>query len=283
MADLWLPGAIKRNIGNTGSMDGGPSRVTHHATSNTNDWTFKNESNYFADGGRGVAPHIVADPFTGQIAQYFPADSRALALQNAVDSEGDSVRTNRSGKYNIQIEWVFTKGEVVAGKKYNNLADTPMKPWPTIRAWLKSLGIAETFPGGAPTGWIRDTVSLSTWATKGGHYTHAQVPGNSHVDPGPLGNLFNGTVTPKPPVKPPTYEPFPGATWFTVGRKSPIVTAMHNRLVAMGCNKYQSSTNKDTIGSGDVKSYEAWQVKNGFPADWPPGKTTWDRLKVPNA
>lgn len=275
MAEMWLPGAIKHNIGNTGTMDGGPARVTHHATSNATDWTFKNESAYFAAGGRGVAPHLVADPFTGQVAQYFPATSRALALQNA-----GSVRTNRTGKYNIQIEWVFTKNEVVNGKRYANLADTPMKPWPTIRAWLKSLGIEEVFPGGAPSAWSRDTVSLNTWLKEGGHFTHAQVPGNSHVDPGPLGNLFGGTVD--PPAK--KFVTFPGADWFSMGRKSPIVAKMHDRLVAEGCNKYKSSVDKDVIGSGDKASYEAWQRECGFSGDsakWPPGKTTWDLLKVP--
>jgi len=91
--------------------------------------------------------------------------------------------------------------------------------------------------------------------------------------------------------KPPAYEPFPGAAWFTVGRRSPIVAAMHARLVAVGCNHYQSSANKDVIGSGDIASYEAWQRKynaehhkgwTGSALKWPPGKETWDALKVPN-
>jgi hypothetical protein len=89
----------------------------------------------------------------------------------------------------------------------------------------------------------------------------------------------------------PAYEPFPGAAWFTVGRRSPIVAAMHDRLVAVGCNHYQSSANKDVIGSGDIASYEAWQRKyntehhkgwTGSALKWPPGKETWDALKVPN-
>ncbi|MCL2553496.1 MAG: peptidoglycan-binding protein [Actinomycetia bacterium] len=89
----------------------------------------------------------------------------------------------------------------------------------------------------------------------------------------------------------PAYEPFPGSAWFTVGRKSPIVAAMHDRLVAVGCNHYQSSANKDVIGSGDIASYEAWQRKyntehhkgwSGSALKWPPGKETWDALKVPN-
>jgi hypothetical protein len=33
-------------------------------------------------------------------------------------------------------------------------------------------------------------VSLDTWLKLGGHYGHNQIPGNSHVDPGPMPNLF---------------------------------------------------------------------------------------------
>ncbi|MFF3558985.1 peptidoglycan-binding protein [Streptomyces sp. NPDC002574] len=86
------------------------------------------------------------------------------------------------------------------------------------------------------------------------------------------------------PVK--TYEPFPGASWFKVGRKSPIVARMHDRLVAVGCNRYKSSTKKDTIGSGDVASYEAWQRHLGYTgkaATWPPGPASWAALKVPKS
>ncbi|WP_328981787.1 peptidoglycan-binding protein [Streptomyces mirabilis] len=91
-------------------------------------------------------------------------------------------------------------------------------------------------------------------------------------DPGPAG----------PPAK--QYEPFPGSAWFSMGRKSPIVARMHDRLVAEGCNRYQSSANKDTIGSGDKDSYEAFQRKLGFTgtaATWPPGPASWAELKVP--
>ncbi|MFG2826124.1 peptidoglycan-binding protein [Streptomyces sp. NPDC048434] len=94
-----------------------------------------------------------------------------------------------------------------------------------------------------------------------------------------------GTSTPsKPPASKPKYQPFPGASWFKAGRRSPVVAAMHDRLVAVGCNRYKSSRNKDVIGSGDEASYEAWQRECGYSgaaAQWPPGKTTWDKLHVP--
>jgi hypothetical protein len=89
-------------------------------------------------------------------------------------------------------------------------------------------------------------------------------------------------VTPAPP---PVYEPFPGAAWFTVGRRSPIVAAMHRRLVAEGCSRYQSSANADVWGSGDVASYAAWQRHLGYTgssADGQPGAKSWAALRVPN-
>ncbi|MFI0897614.1 GH25 family lysozyme [Streptomyces sp. NPDC020983] len=88
----------------------------------------------------------------------------------------------------------------------------------------------------------------------------------------------------------PRQEPFPGAEWFTTGRRSPVVAAMHDRLVAVGCDHYRSTANKDVIGSGDIASYEAWQRKysaehhKGWTGDalkWPPGRESWDALGVP--
>ncbi|MFJ4206596.1 phage tail tip lysozyme [Streptomyces sviceus] len=82
-----------------------------------------------------------------------------------------------------------------------------------------------------------------------------------------------------------TFEPFPGASFFHTGQKSPIVAAMHQRLVAEDCNHYHSSADADTWGPGDVKSFAAWQRKLGFAGDDAngiPGKTSWDQLHVPN-
>ncbi|MEU0979003.1 peptidoglycan-binding protein [Streptomyces griseus] len=100
----------------------------------------------------------------------------------------------------------------------------------------------------------------------------------------------------KPPAtKPPTpakpkCEPYPGASFFlngnrpALGKKSPIFTAMGKRLVAVGCGKYKVGPGPE-LGKADVDSYEAWQRKCGYTgtaAKWPPGKTTWDKLQVPN-
>ncbi len=89
----------------------------------------------------------------------------------------------------------------------------------------------------------------------------------------------------KPSTPKPDYEPYPGAAFFRPGRKSPIIAAMHKRLVDEGCDKYKTSSNKDTWGSGDEASYAAWQKKQGYrgdDADGIPGRKTWEALKVPN-
>nr|WP_202477176.1 peptidoglycan-binding protein [Streptomyces sp. SID5470] len=87
------------------------------------------------------------------------------------------------------------------------------------------------------------------------------------------------------PVRVSNTEPFPGASFFHTGRKSPIIAAMHHRLVAKGCDLYQSHANADVWGPGDVKSYAAWQTKLGYDgaaANGTPGETSWDKLQVPN-
>ncbi|MFB7228533.1 peptidoglycan-binding protein [Streptomyces fimicarius] len=99
-----------------------------------------------------------------------------------------------------------------------------------------------------------------------------------------VGKRLGGAPTPAPAKTQPTYVPFPGAAFFKVGRNSAVVTAMGKRLVAEGCSRY-------AVGPGpkwseaDRKSYAAWQRKLGFSgsdADGYPGKSSWDRLKVPN-
>ncbi|MFJ7419772.1 peptidoglycan-binding protein [Streptomyces uncialis] len=83
--------------------------------------------------------------------------------------------------------------------------------------------------------------------------------------------------------KPSGYEPFPGAAWFKKNPRSPVVTAMGKRLVAVGCSAYQSGPGPQWTDA-DKASYAKWQRKNGYrgiDADGWPGKATWDALKVP--
>ncbi|WP_405734222.1 peptidoglycan-binding protein [Streptomyces sp. NBC_01537] len=82
----------------------------------------------------------------------------------------------------------------------------------------------------------------------------------------------------------PKYEPFPGADFFKTGRRSSVITAMGKRLVAENCGRYEVGPGP-AWSEADRKSYAAWQRKLGYSgtaADGTPGRTSWDRLHVPN-
>ncbi|MFJ9027556.1 peptidoglycan-binding protein [Streptomyces sp. NPDC102274] len=127
-------------------------------------------------------------------------------------------------------------------------------------------------------------------------WTQRSVIGHKEWQPGkidPLGFTMDSmrarigerlaAAKPKPP-KPPTYEPFPGAGFFAAGRRSAVITAMGKRLVAEGCGRYKVGPSPDW-SEADRQSYAAFQRKLGYAgsdADGIPGKTSWDRLKVPN-
>ncbi|HET9379523.1 MAG TPA: peptidoglycan-binding protein [Streptomyces sp.] len=92
----------------------------------------------------------------------------------------------------------------------------------------------------------------------------------------------SGGTTPEPE---PSYEPFPGSAFFHEGQRSPVVTAMGRRLVAEGCGHYEAGPGPEWTDS-DRRSYAAWQTKLGYTgedADGIPGRTSWDRLRVPNS
>ncbi|UTN93038.1 endolysin [Streptomyces phage Marky] len=88
------------------------------------------------------------------------------------------------------------------------------------------------------------------------------------------------------PSKPTTaYTTFPGASFFKGKPKSAIVTRMGKRLVANSCSAYTSGPGPQWTDA-DKKSYQKWQKKLGYTgsdADGWPGKTSWDKLKVPVA
>lgn len=285
MPDLWMPGATRLDIGDHAPTDGGPAKAIAHITWDRNATAakpqdlvpYENLRSYFSSGGSGMAPHILWDPFTGRFTQFVPANSRSKSL---VDAPGGT-RTNRAGSVVVQVEAVFFPYCRVGMKVYSRLVDTPCEGWADLQAWIHSWGVPNTWPMGRPTDFTPHR-SESVWETQAGWYGHQQVPENDHQDPGSW-PAFVGSPT---PVKPPaTYEPFPGAGFFTDGRKSPIIAAMHKRLVAVGCNRYKSTTGLNVWGSGDRASYQAWQEKLGYSgadADGVPGPASWSKLQVPN-
>jgi hypothetical protein len=289
MPDLWMPGAVRLDIGDHAATDGGPAKAIGHITWDENASAAKPKDlvpyerlrEYFAGGGRAVAPHVLWDPFTGRCTQFVPATSRSKSL---VDQAGGT-RTNRAGSVVIQVEALFFPYCRIGTTVYAKLSDTPCKGWADLQAWVHSWGVPNAWPMGQPDGY-KSRRSASIWASKPGWYAHGDVPENDHTDPGYWPAFVGVTPTPaKPPTPKSSYEPFPGASFFKTGRRSPIIAAMHKRLVAVGCNRYQSSAHADVWGSGDERSYAAWQRHLGYTgadANGIPGPTSWSKLKVPN-
>jgi hypothetical protein len=115
-------------------------------------------------------------------------------------------------------------------------------------------------------------------------YGYPDVAGSLSADPDATRFGYKHAKTSVVPSKPkPKYEPFPGTDFFKREPKSPIVTAMGKRLVAVGCSAYESGPGPQWTDA-DKASYAKWQRKNGYTgadADGWPGKATWDALKVP--
>lgn len=284
MPELWMPGATRLDIGDHAPTDGGPAKAVAHITWDRNATAAKPVDlvsyttlrSYFAGGGAAVAPHILWDPFAGSFTQFVPANSRSKSL---ADKAGGT-RTNRAGSVVIQVEAVFFPYCRVGTTVYPRLIDTPCKGWADLQAWVHSWGVPNAWPMGRPVDFTSHR-SETVWESKGGWYGHSQVPENDHQDPGSW-PAFIDTTPAAPTVK---YEPFPGAAFFRAGRRSPIIAAMHRRLVTEGCNRYRSNANADTWGPGDERSYAAYQRKlglTGADANGIPGKWSWDKLHVPN-
>ncbi|AKZ53519.1 putative endolysin [Streptomyces ambofaciens ATCC 23877] len=289
MPTPWMPQALRADVGDHAPCDAEfPARAIAHITADREATAaapldlvpFANLKGFFTGGGKSRAPHVLWDPFTGAFAQFLPATSRSKALFDAAGG----TRTNRAGKVVIQIEALFFPHCRVEGEVFARLVDTPCKGWADLHSWISSWGVPDVWPMGRPTSLSRNTCPADTWRTRGGWYAHGQVPENNHVDPGSWPSFAPRPGEPSPSE--PLFEPFPGASFFQAGRRSPVIAGMHGRLVAVDCDRYASGTGIDVWGAGDVRSYTAWQQKLGFQdseADGIPGRFSWERLEVPRS
>ncbi|MGV9278043.1 peptidoglycan-binding domain-containing protein [Streptomyces griseosporeus] len=290
MPDLWMPGAQRLDIGNHAPTDGGPAKAIGHITWDENATAaapkalvpYERLRDYFSKNatGRQVAPHLLWDPFTGRICQFFPANSRSLSLRDLAGG----TRTNRAGSVVIQVEALFFPYCKVDGKVYAKLSDTPCKGWPELQAWVHSWGVPNTWPMGAPAGFTSRR-SPSVWASQAGWYAHGDVPENDHTDPGSW-PAFVATPTARPSTKP------------SVSLKHLIYAAQHDPAAAQGHTTYKaevllvekalkaegllSGTYVDgSFGTKTIAAYKAWQKRLGYTgddADGIPGHTSLTRL-----
>lgn len=189
----YMPGAVQSPQPGGVTLDTSlPPRFVWHITwdkldANGRQPQFSAVANYLKNVG--YCPHIMWNPFTGEMEQYYPANVGARAL----------AYNNQDGAACIQVEVFFTPGCVVDGIKYDTVADTPLKGWAELLAWADSLGVPRTWPMGAPQ-WAGNSRDVGTWNGQAGHYGHCNSPGDNHTDPGPMpaltGITVQGTITP---------------------------------------------------------------------------------------
>jgi LysM repeat protein len=222
MGEIWIKEAERLGDGSIGgAMDSpsAPGRVVWHTTeSGHGDASFKNVGSYLIN--IGAEPHILYDPTTDRLGQYGPLNQSARALKN-----DGATRTNRTGRVCIQIEVLARASAPFTGY---------WKPGPNFKALMRAIrswGVPDTFPMGTPAAKSSACKrSRTTWATKGGHYGHCNVPGNDHWDPGAISTsgLFKaapkGSPEPAKPATPSTstYTVKSGDTLSGIGTKTGI-------------------------------------------------------------
>lgn len=297
MAEIWIKEAEKLGDGTIGgAMDTptAPPRVVWHTTeSGHGNAAFKNVGDYLIR--IGAEPHILYDPTTDRIGQFGPLDKSARALRN-----DGLTRTNRTGRACIQIE-VLAK----ASKPFTEY----WKPGPNFKALMRAIrswGVPDTWPAGVLADQYNDrdvSRSRNTWATKGGHYGHSQIPGNDHWDPGAIDRTAIFKAAPKPsapapatPAKPPTPAVKPTVDLSNVvaaARRDPglkqggtthpaDVKLVEKALKAEGLLAAAYASD-GAYGSTTVAAYRKWQLKCGYAgsaADGIPGKASLEKLGV---
>lgn len=178
----WLPGAERDEQGGGVTLDRSlPPRAVWHITwdalsEDGSQPDFDAVANYLKR--MAYCPHLMWDPWTGRVVQFYPASVGGRAL-NA---------WNEDGSANIQIEVFFSPGAVRDGKRYDTVAETPCVGLDKILAWLDGFGIPRVWPMGAPQ-WQGNSRDADVWNANAGHYGHCNVPDNTHTDPGPMPSL----------------------------------------------------------------------------------------------
>ncbi len=283
MGTDWIPGAERigdGSIGGTMDTPSLPARAVWHTTeSGAGDGAFSSVGSYLV--GIAAEPHILYDPTTDRIGQFGPLSASARALRN-----DGGTRTNRTGAACIQIE-------VLAR------AATPFTaywhPGPNFRALMaaiRSWGVPDTFPMGTPPsypgGSRRDR---SVWQAQGGHYCHANIPGNDHGDPGAISPdaLFGaaggtaggggGGGNPAPAVS--RNRVVISGLEYGYGAHGAHVTAVGNALIVRGFGGQYTEGAGPTWTDADTRCYQTYQHSLGYSgsdADGVPGETSLRNL-----
>ncbi|MFG3244194.1 peptidoglycan-binding protein [Streptomyces sp. NPDC048157] len=193
----YIDGVVRfgaQSIGGAMDTPGNPPRSTWHTTESPAGGSYLTSIAAYLIRV-GAEPQVIYDPVTDKLGQFGPLTSSGRALKN-----DGSRRTNREGKVNIQVEVLGR-----AASPWTKGFDLAKKPgFQKLLAAMRAHGVPDVWPAGKPpatsTAAVKAGRDRTTWQTKGGHYAHAQVPGNDHWDPGAIDtSIVPGKAASTPP------------------------------------------------------------------------------------
>ncbi len=174
MAGAWFPGAehVRASL-DGGRPAGGAPRVVWLTTGSDPRETPAVSAACHLDRV-GFAVHLVWNPLGGEVVQMLPATRAARALQDGVGG----LELNREGRICLQIQ--------VVGYAQCPFTEGPLRGLAGILRWLDSWRVPRRWPAGAPLAEpvCRDAARERARWSRGGHFGHSQVPGNTDPDPG---------------------------------------------------------------------------------------------------
>lgn len=288
MGTNWIPGAERLGDGSIGgAMDSpsAPPRVVWHTTeSGAGDASFNAVARFLITNAS--EPHVLYDPTTDRIGQYGPLNQSARALKN-----DGAMRTNRTGRVCIQVE-VLAR----AGRPFTSYWK-PGKNFRALMAAVRSWGVPDVWPAGALASSYSSNSprNRTTWATRGGHYGHSNVPGNDHWDPGNIDKAAivraAGDTTPSKPAPKPTTPTVDLSNLVAAARRDPglkqggtthpgDVRVVEAALRAEGLLS-ATYAGDGSFGTSTVTAYARWQRRLGYTgrdADGIPGKASLEKL-----
>ncbi|MFB7867368.1 peptidoglycan-binding protein [Streptomyces sp. NPDC056069] len=227
---------------------------------------------YHAMGGKAWGGHYDC-PGTKIVAQLDEIVKRAAAIVGKKPAPGSGGKPSTGSGTKTPARYQVT----INGLKYGYGANGGHVT--KVGQALVARGFGKAYKSGPGPEWTdADTLNYQAYQRSLG-LTGADADGIPGA--GSLKKLL-GALPGKAPSAP-KYAAFPGAAFFSPGRRSELITLMGRRLVAEGCSAYAVGPG-DTWTEADRRSYQRWQRKLGFSGDDAngiPGPKSWAALKVP--
>lgn len=169
-----------------GSMLGGPPRWVWHTYECGYNWSAERGARGLVSAGNEC--HFVFHPRTGAVAQVLPANRAGRGLRNL----RGGVQTNRYGSVCLQVEVIGRARRPWTA----DLTSAGVEGLARLLEFGRSHGIPDVWPAGSPPAFVKrrgywmnvpePPRSVSAWTDEGGHFSHSQVPENTHGDPGAI-------------------------------------------------------------------------------------------------